>query len=130
MNEYEQHARDGRIRQPVATDGTLLRFDIVEEVSRLKSEQPWQADHTANTLVKYSDLRIVLISLKAGARLHEHQTAGRLAIQALSGEILVHVEAEVIEMSAGKLLALDRDVLHEIEAKTDSVFLLTIVWPK
>jgi quercetin dioxygenase-like cupin family protein len=130
MNQHEDHAQDGRIRQLVATSGTLLSFDIAEEVRRLQSEQPWQAEHTANTIVKYPDLRIVLIALKAGGRLHEHQTAGRLSIQALSGEIHVHVDGQVIEMNTGKLLTLDHDVPHDVEAKTDSVFLLTIAWPK
>jgi hypothetical protein len=36
----------------------------------------------------------------------------------------------VIEMNTGKLLTLDHDVPHDVEAKTDSVFLLTIAWPK
>ena len=129
MNQHE-HAQNGRIRQPGATSGTLLSFDIAEEVRKLQSEQPWQAEHTANTIVKYSDLRIVLIALKAGGRLHEHQAAGRLSIQALSGEMNVHVDGQVIEMSTGKLLTLDRDVPHDVEAKADSVFLLTIAWPK
>ena len=130
MNHHEEHAQGGRIRQPVATSGTLLSFDIAEEVRRLQSEQPWQAEHTANTIVKYPDLRIVLIALKAGGRLHGHQTAGRLSLHALSGEIHIHVNGQTIEMGAGKLLTLDHDVPHDVEAKTDSVFLLTIAWPK
>src|ERR1017187_7633655 len=129
MNQHEEHSQ-GRIRQPVSTSGTLLSFDIAEEVRRLQSEQPWQAEHTANTIVKYPDLRIVLIALKAGGRLHEHQTAERISIQSLSGEIRVHAQEQVIEMQAGRLLTLDHDVPHDVEAKCDSVFLLTIAWPK
>jgi quercetin dioxygenase-like cupin family protein len=130
MNQHEDNTQAGRIRQPVPMSGALLSFDIAEEVRRLQSEQPWQAEHTANTIVKYPDLRIVLIALKAGGRLHEHQTVGRLCIQALSGEIHVHVHGKVIEMRSGKLLTLDRDIPHDVEAMTDSVFLLTIAWPK
>lgn len=129
MNQHIP-ALDGRIRQPVATSGRLLTFDIAEEVRKLQSEQPWQAEHTADTIVKYPDLRIVLIALKAGGRLHEHQTAGRLSIQVFSGEIHVRVDGQLIEMSAGKLLTLDRNVPHDVEAKADSVFLLTIAWPE
>ena len=84
----------------------------------------------ANTIVKYPDLRIVLVALKAGGRLHEHRTAGRLAIQMLSGAIHVHVAGQVIEMTTGKLLTVEHNVPHDVEAKTDSVFLLTIAWPK
>jgi quercetin dioxygenase-like cupin family protein len=80
--------------------------------------------------VKFPDFRIVLVALKAGGRLHEHRTAGRLSIQSLSGEIHVHAQGQVIEMHGGSLLTLDHEVSHDVEAKTDSVFLLTIAWPK
>src|ERR1019366_4474658 len=48
----QDHEREGRIRQPVPTSGPLLSFDLGDEVRRLQSEQPWQAEHTANTIVK------------------------------------------------------------------------------
>jgi quercetin dioxygenase-like cupin family protein len=118
----------GRIREPVPASGPLLIFDLCEEVRRLESEQPWQAEHTANTIVKYPDLRIVLVSLKAGGQLHEHRTAGRISIQSLSGNIRVHTPERVLEMTAGKLLTLDRGVVHDVVAKLDSVFLLTVAW--
>jgi quercetin dioxygenase-like cupin family protein len=126
----DERTTDGRIRQPVPTSGALLTFDLSKEVDRLVSEQPWQAEHTANTIAKYPDLRIVLVALKSGGRLHEHRTAGRLSIQCLSGEIHVRAEGELVRMPAGTLLTLDHDVPHDVEAKSDSVFLLTIAWPK
>ncbi len=120
----------GRIRQPVPTSGPLLTFDLTKEIDRLLSEQPWQAEHTANTIAKYPDLRVVLVALKAGGRLHEHRTAGRLSIQTLSGEIFVHVDGRTVEMHVGSLLTLEHDVAHDVEARTNSVFLLTITWPR
>lgn len=129
MPSSAEHIHEGRIRQPVPTSGTMLTFDLAQEVLRLESEQPWQAEHTANTIVKYPDLRIVLVALKAGARLPQHRTAGRVAIQSVSGEIFVRLQGDVIDMPQGKLLTIDRDVPHDVEAKQDSVFLLTIVWP-
>lgn len=128
MDDHQQK-QEGRIRQPAATSGPMLSFDLVEEVRRLKSEQPWQAEHTANTIVKYPDLRIVLVALKAGGRLQEHQTAGRVSIQTLSGEIHVHVSGQEVDMTTGKLLTLEQNIPHDVEAKIDSVFLLTIAWP-
>ncbi|MGE5111321.1 MAG: hypothetical protein ACM3JB_10725 [Acidobacteriaceae bacterium] len=123
--------REGRIRQPLPTSGTLLQFDLAKEIDRLLSEQPWQAEHTANTIAKYPDLRVVLVALKAGGRLQEHRTSGRLSIQTLSGQIYVHIGGgDAVEMPAGRLLTLERDIPHDVEAKTNSVFLLTIAWPK
>jgi quercetin dioxygenase-like cupin family protein len=120
----------GRIREPVTASGPVLIFNLAEEVRRLQAEQPWQAEHTANTLVKYPDLRIVLIALKAGARLPEHSTAGRLSIQTLSGDVVVHAHEDVFDLSAGNVLTLDQDVAHDVEARIDSVLLLTIAWPR
>lgn len=124
------HPVDGRMRQPVPTSGAILQFDLAEEVERLLSEQPWQAEHTANTIVKYPDLRVVMIALKAGARLHEHRTTGRISIQTLSGEICIHVAGRSVELPAGRLLTLEHEVSHDVVAKTASVILLTIAWPK
>ncbi len=127
---HKPDAADGRIRHPLPTSGTLLTFDLANEVERLLSEEPWQAEHTANTIARYPDLRVVLVALKAGGRLHEHRTAGRLSIQTLSGEVYVHVGGKTIEMHAGSLLTLEHDVAHDVEARTNSVFLLTIAWPR
>jgi quercetin dioxygenase-like cupin family protein len=123
----EQH--EGRVRQSSPTSGALLLFDLDDEIQRLKSEQPWQAEHTANTIVKYPDLRVVLVALRSGGQLQEHRAAGRISIQSLAGTVRVKVEGNVVDLSAGRLLALDRDVMHQVEALHDSVFLLTIAWP-
>ncbi len=45
MNELDKSA-DGRVRQPAPTSRMLLGFDMAEEIRRLNSEQPWQAEHT------------------------------------------------------------------------------------
>lgn len=130
MSAEQNQANDGRLREPVPSSGKLLTFNLSKEIDRLVAEQPWQAEHTANTIVKYPDLRIVLIALKAGGRLREHKTVGRLSIQTLSGEIQVTADGQRILMPAGSLLTLEHDVPHDVEANTDSVFLLTIAWPK
>lgn len=121
--------REGRIREPEPTSGPCLTFNLYTEIRRLESEQPWQAEHTANTIVKYPDLRIILVALKNGGKLLEHRTAGRISIQTLSGLIEVHTPDGVIEMPVGHLLTLDHDLVHDVVAVGDSVFLLTIAWP-
>lgn len=122
--------REGRIREPEPTSGPLLTFNLYTEIRRLESEQPWQAEHTANTIVKYPDLRIILIALKAGGKLLEHRTVGRISIQTLSGLIEVHTPDGIVQMPVGHLLTLDHDLVHDVVAIGDSVFLLTIAWPE
>jgi hypothetical protein len=37
----------------------LLTLDLNRDIEKLRSEGRWQAGHTAKTLVKYSDFRVV-----------------------------------------------------------------------
>ncbi len=118
-----------RVREPGTYAAPALSFDLDAEVRLLEDENPWQAAHTAKTLVKHPDLRVVLVALRAGARLHQHETGARVSIQTLSGLIDVLLPGTVTELPAGHLVALDRAVPHEVVARCDSAFLLTIAWP-
>jgi len=42
----------------------------------VKAETTWSSGQNARTLVKYDDLRVVLIALQRNARMPEHQTEG------------------------------------------------------
>jgi quercetin dioxygenase-like cupin family protein len=80
-------------------------------------------------IVKYSDLRIVLIAMKANTRMHEHTAAGRISVHTLEGHIRLHLPERVVDLPVGHLLALDHCVPHDVEAYEDSAFLLTLSWP-
>lgn len=107
----------------------LLHFNLGAEAQQLRSEERWQSGHTARTLVKYPDLRVVLIAINAGGRLVQHRTEGRILVHALSGHIRFHAAGQIIELTAGSMLALEHGVPHDVEGIMDSTFLLTIAWP-
>lgn len=110
---------------------TFLEFDLHAERAQLDRELAESgAGHSARTLVKHPTLRVVLIAMRAGGRIPDHETAGRITIQALSGHLRVHAAERVFDTPAGRLLALDRSVRHEVEALADSTFVLTIAWPE
>lgn len=119
----------GRLRQPGTYAAPTLTFDLAAELRSLEAEEPWQAAHTAKTLVKHADLRIVLVALRAGGCLQQHETAGRVSIHTLSGNLRLRIPDGDICLPAGNLVALDCDVPHEVSALADSAFLLTIAWP-
>jgi quercetin dioxygenase-like cupin family protein len=109
--------------------GSLLAFDLGVEAAQLRHERGWRdGDRSANTLVNAPDLRVVLTMLRAGARLAEHDAAARISIHTLSGRLRLHAAGQVVELPAGHLLVLDRDLAHDVEALEDSAFLLTIAW--
>lgn len=116
-------------------DGTLsgpvLQFDLASELDQLHRDESWlhPTGRSSKTLVKYSDLRIVLIAMKANTRMHEHTAAGRISVHALNGHIRLQLPERVVDLPAGRLLALDQCVPHDVEAAEDSAFLLTLSWP-
>lgn len=111
--------------------GPLLKFDLASELDQLHRDDSWlhPAGRSSKTLVKYPDLRIVLIAMKANTRMHEHTAAGRISVHTLNGHIRLHLPERVVDLPAGNLLALDQCVSHDVEASEDSAFLLTLSWP-
>ena len=51
-------------------------------------------------------------------------------MQTIAGHIRIHVEDTVVDLPSGHLLALDRALLHDVQALEESAFLLTICWPE
>jgi len=111
--------------------GAVLQSNLTSELDQLHRDKPWlpQTGRSSKTLVKYPDLRIVLIAMKANTRMHEHTAAGRISVHTLNGHIRIHLPERVVDLPAGNLLALDQCVSHDVEASEDSVFLLTLSWP-
>jgi quercetin dioxygenase-like cupin family protein len=105
----------------------VLAFDLGDEAAALRREHGWRDNgHSAKTLVKQHEQRIVLIAMKAGTRMAKHRAAGAVSIQVLSGRLQVHMGGTMIEVPAGGLLALDRALSHDVEAMEDTNFVLTV----
>ena len=107
----------------------FLEFDLIAEVDRLHRESTWNTGHNARTLIKYDDLRVVLMALKAGSRIPEHKANGRICVQVLSGHIRLNASGRAFDLRPGSLLALDERAPHDLEALDESAVLLTIAWP-
>lgn len=124
-----EQARGGTTQPMHADAGTVMPFDLAAEVERLHLEESWrQGTHTAKTLVKEPDLRVVVVALRQGGRIEEHRAPGRIAIQTLSGRLRLQVSDQAIDLPAGHVLTLAPDIAHDVEALDESAFLLTITW--
>jgi len=105
--------------------GAMLSLKLMDEAARLKAKPEWTSvNRLAESLVKDDALNILLMVLKKGARLVEHRTKGPIAVQVLSGMVRFGAKGESAELSAGSIVALDREVVHELEALQESVVLL------
>jgi len=84
--------------------------------------------HTARTLVREQDLRIVLVVMKAGARIAEHRANDTASVHTLSGHVRLELPGKTSDLPAGRLLVLERGLRHDVEAVVESAFLLTLGW--
>lgn len=106
-------------------------LDLVGETERIRAEESWESvGHSARTIVKHPDLRIVLIVMKAGAHIKEHQAPGRISIQTLAGHLQVNLSGQIVDLPAAHLLAVAPGTPHDVSATKESSFLLTISWRK
>lgn len=117
-------------RIPNQYAATELEFNLADEIVALQLEPAYASGRNSKTLVKHADFRIVLTALRGGTHIHEHRATGRISVQCVSGEIRMHLPDRTVDLAAGRLLALDRGVAHDVEALRDSAFLLTIAWPE
>lgn len=125
-DEHSSLTRLPELAQP------LLQFDLAAEIEHLHREDSWQrgTGRSSRTLVKQPDFRVVLVAMKADTEIKEHRAEGRISIHTIVGHLRLKLPDQVVEVPAGHLLALDHGIGHDVEALADSVFLLTIAWPK
>jgi quercetin dioxygenase-like cupin family protein len=117
-------------RAPHELSAPVTVLDLSEEVATLCGEPAWQQnDRNAKTFVKEADLRVVLMVLKQGAIVKEHRAPGTAIVQALSGRIRLRIEDQAVELSAGQVVVLERNLPHDVEALEESAFAITIAWP-
>jgi quercetin dioxygenase-like cupin family protein len=105
--------------------GGMVSLTIADEVARLKAKPEWSSvDRLAVSLVKDAALNILLMVFKKGARLAEHRTKGPIAVNVLSGSVQFSAGSRSATLLSGSIAALDREVVHELEALEEIVVLL------
>lgn len=117
-----------------AEHGVTYDFATIEQ--EMRHEEAYAREgHTAQTLVREDDLRVVLIAMKAGSRIAEHTANETITIQTLAGCLRLHLprlarqrEPRIVDLPIGRLLVLERGNEHAIEAVGDSACLITLGW--
>src|SRR5690242_1655371 len=79
--------------------GAAMAFNLASELTRLHEEDTWQrSGRNSRTLFKEGDLRLVLITMKAGHHVADHIVAGRLAFQVISGHLRVRAPNQIVDL--------------------------------
>lgn len=111
-------------------------FDLATIEQELRGEEAYARDgHTARTLVREHDLRVVLIAMQADSRVAAHTVDETVSIQTLTGRLRVQLPRLAgqrgdgfVELPIGRLLVLEPSIEHGIEAIGDSALLITFGW--
>ena len=115
-------------REDRVLSGPAVTFAIADEINLLKNEPEWLAGkRNSVTVVKTSNLSIVLTAIRKDATLCGHAVEGPMTLQVVAGAIKFGVAGEPRTLATGTVIALDKGVPHDIEALQDSELLLTIV---
>jgi quercetin dioxygenase-like cupin family protein len=112
-------------------DAPFVSWDVPFELARLLAEHAYAVEgHAGRTLAKNPDLRVVLETMKEGVRLPFHETAERMTLQVIVGQLRIWTEyGENCDLAEGSFVAVDAGRVHEIECVRECAFLLTLAWP-
>lgn len=108
-------------------DRQVMTFDLPAILGNMKQEHSWRTAHrNAMTLVKQPVFRVVLVALRAGAEVADHETEGSITVQALEGRLAIRAGDDDLVLEPGQLLVLRPGLRHAMRAEDDSAFLLTL----
>jgi quercetin dioxygenase-like cupin family protein len=106
----------------------LVDMDLNKFISQIRSEPTWaDSDHNAITIYKSEIVRIVLIGMHDQAVIKTHAAGGVITLQVLEGSIEFITEERTVTLEKGQMVALQEKILHSVQAKKDSFFLLTLI---
>lgn len=106
---------------------SLVEVDLAAELRALRESDSYQgADHAAKTITKQPGVRVVLIALKPGGRMHEHHADWAITVQGLEGHVEFSVADRTVALTPGRLLTIAANLRHGLLGIDESAVLLTI----
>ena len=127
MDEKLNAATNQRPQGKRILDASMVTIDLRCFTKQIREEKAWkESDRNAITIFKTDGMRIVLIALNKDAEMIKHTIDGLISIQVVEGEILITTENQSAELGPGEMLALHENVPHNVLAKKESIFLLTL----
>jgi quercetin dioxygenase-like cupin family protein len=130
MTATHAHATHGSaLREARALSGQGLCFALDREVRELAA-QLGQASggRVAKTLAKTGTLRVTLVHLAAGTTVDPEASTGEASVQVLSGQIELNAEGRILELGAGQLVVLGRNLREPLRARQPSTLMITVAW--
>lgn len=106
-------------------------FDFASLTRELREEESYAREgHTARTLLRAPDLRVILVVVRAGGTISEHHAQVTATVHVLAGKIRLQLPNRQVHLEVGQFLTLGPGLEHDVQAETDGSFLLTLGWPQ
>lgn len=108
-----------------AADGNLLqRFDVANEAPELTEELTGKP--AVKRLASNTGVNLIAMRFRAGQVLPHHRARYPITVQCVSGSLIFSVGDRQEELTPGTVCYLPAMVPHRVEAKQESVFLLSM----
>ena len=105
----------------------LIDIDLFGELAALRSTDAYRsASHAATTIAKQPGIRVVLIALKPGGRMHEHHAGASITVQGFDGHVTFTVGDRNVALTPGVLITVAAGLSHSVVSVDESAFILTI----
>ena len=122
--------RGGDEREARFLSAPLMRFELVEEVARLRAETPYaEGDRNARTLAKVGAFRLVLVAFRSGAVFDESDQRGTVALQVIEGRVALRVNEETVEIGEAEVAVVAPEHPWTAVALADGILLVHLAWP-
>jgi quercetin dioxygenase-like cupin family protein len=107
-------------------DAPYVFADLPAFIAQVKDEKSWEKnDRNGITVFKSEGITIVISALKDGAVIKDNTVNGFLTLHVLNGKVRIETLEGDVEVGENNLVTFHPSVPHSIEARTDSVLLLT-----
>lgn len=107
--------------------GVSQVVDLGEALQALRAEaHPAHGGHRQITLLHHTPITQLLVAFEAGGALANHAAHGMVTLHVLEGRLMVQADGQDHTLSAGHVLILQPDVLHNVHALEASAMLLTV----
>ncbi len=96
-------------------------------IKKIRKQEQWKnSNWTALNIFKTNSMCIVLIALKQGSEMAKQSAECMISLQVLKGKMEFITDEQTIELCKGQMLSLHKGVPHSLQAKEETVFMLTL----
>lgn len=129
MSDSTDSKKSSRLREHPKQrfDHAAIGIDLQKTADKLRQEpDSGEKGHRQQTLYRGDGYTVALFAFDKFTRLKEHKAKGIVNIHVLRGQLKVTADGQVHQLSAGQMLVLAPDVLHDVVAEQESEMLLSV----